>query len=52
MDGTGFQVTQWKAVAFVPETDCLITDLLELENITFEMILYGSLNNSLIFLPR
>lgn len=50
--GTGFQVTPWTVVAFVPETDCLIADLLELENRTFEMILYGSLDNSLIYLPR
>lgn len=27
-----------KVVTFAPETGCLITDLLELENITFEMI--------------
>lgn len=38
-------------MAFVPETDCLITDLLELENITFEMIPYGSFDSSLIYLP-
>lgn len=39
-------------MTFTPETDCLITDLLELENITFEMILYCGLHNSLIFLPK
>lgn len=39
-------------MAFVLETDCLITDLLELENITFEMIPYGNFENSLIYLPR
>ena len=35
-----------------PETDCLIKDLLKLENIPFAMILYCSLDNSLIFLPE
>ena len=35
-----------------PETYCLIIDLLKLENIPFAMILYCSLDNSLIFLPE
>lgn len=39
-------------MAFTPEPDCLITDLLDLENITFEMILYCSLDSNLIFLPE
>lgn len=38
-------------MAFTPETDCLIIVLLELENITFEMIFYCNLNSNLLFLP-
>lgn len=39
-------------MAFSPDTDCLITDLLELEKTTFEMIVFCSHQNNLSFLPE
>lgn len=52
MYSPGIHVSGWEMMPSTPEADCLITDLLELENITFESLLFCSLDDSLIFLPE